>query len=548
MNNNENLNNNGIGANYNGNMNNSGMNVNYNTNSNNGTNSNYNTVPNNGINTNYSMQTNVSTKNKKGVKKSILIVLALVIVIGIGVFFLLKGFENGKSNVNLNAIFDPNKPIVVKNNGKYGYITSEGKTMIDPQYNSANDFYGDFAVVSIDNPDTNAYNETLYQIIDKKGNVKLKSDSYSGPKYYATYDLWVVDDILYDSKLNKVLAEGIEVSYISDGYFEYSDSAKNESGIITHKGKKIFTMPGTSVSAYISENEYTDEDLYASVKTYSDPKKEVVISLKTGDVLFTSEDAESYYISKEEDGIFIYYNHKDDTNGYRNRKYLFFANNKLAYQTNEVVDDVEVLDYKNQILEIDYGYDYEALGKTQRRYYYDAKNKKMLEQKPSTSTSIEDLEIDIIEQTYGFKKYSSSGKYGIMSRDKVIVPCEYDDIEYLDSNVFSYMKSKGKELVLLEKDKKLVLYNLKNSKSITTFHTSYIYDYDDSTFIKASLYAEDGYTTTGYIVYNLLSGKSMAFGKNDDISIGSNYVTIKRDGKKTYYNTDLKQIYVATES
>ena len=53
-----------------------------------------------------------------------------------------------------------------------------------------------------------------------------------------------------------------------------------------------------------------------------------------------------------------------------------------------------------------------------------------------------------------------------MSGDKVIVPCEYDDIEYLDINLFNYMKSKGKELVLLEKDRKLVLYNIKNSKYI----------------------------------------------------------------------------------
>ncbi len=515
---------------------------NTNSNINNMNNQNFNTAQNYGPNINQ----NNATKKPKG-KKTGLIILVLLILIGIGGFFVFKHFGTGKTDVDLNSIFDPNKPIIVKNNGKYGYITSEGKTMIEPQYNNVNDFYGDYAVVTVDNPNKDSYNETIYQIIDKKGNVKLSSESYSAPKYYSTYNLWVVDGILYDSKLSKVLGEGITVEYVSNGYFEYTDSLKNESGIMTYKGKKIFTMPGTSVSADISDNEYNKDDLYAAVKTYSDPEKEVIISLKTGDILFTSEDAESYYISEKDSGLFYYYNHKLD-DGYKNRKFLFFINNKLAYQTAEVVDEVEVYDYQNQILEIDYGYNYEELGKSQRTYYYDVKNKKMLDKRPSNSTSLDDLEIDLIEQTYGFKEYSSSGRYGIMSGDKVIVPCEYDDIEYLDINLFNYMKLKGKELVLLEKDRKLVLYNIKNSKSITTFNSSYIYDYDDSTFIKISLYEEDGYTTKGYTVYNLLSGKSMDFGKSDDISIGSNYVTIKKDGKKIYYNTNFKQIYVANES
>ena len=546
MNNNDSFNNNIVNQNYNHTPNNNisspTMNSNYNpTPNNNVINPNYNNIQNNnnGANVNYSNKLNNKNNSKK-----IMLILLVLILIGIGIFIFFKFFRDSNSTVDLNSIFDPNKPIVVKNDGKYGYITSEGKTMIEPQYKSANDFYGNYAIVSIDNPDTSAYNKTLYQIIDKKGNVKLTSDSYSGPKYYATYDIWVVDGVLYDSNLNRMLSEGINVEYIDYEYFEYTDSVKNESGIMTYKGKKIFTMPGTFISADISENEYNQEDLYASVKTYSDPEKEVVISLKTGDILFTSEDAENYYISEEDNGIFYYYNHTLD-DGYKNRKYLFFINNKLAYQTTEVVDDVEVYDYQNQILEIDYGYNYETLGKTQRRYYYDVKNKKMLTEKPSSSTT--NLELDLIEQAYGFKEYSNSGKYGLMSGNKVIVPCEYDDIEYLDINVFNYMKSKGKELVLLEKDKTLVLYNLKNSKTITTFNSSYIYDYDDSTFIKFSLYAEDGYATTGYTVYNLLSGKSMNFEKNDEISIGSNYVTHKKDGKTTYYNTDFKQIYIATE-
>lgn len=484
---------------------------------------------------------NIKNNSNKNIKNILLIIIGILIILGLCLLVYYKLFRNNKETVDLNTIFDPNKPIVVMNNGKYGYITSEGKTMIESQYKKANDFYGNYAIVSIDNPDTTAYNDTLYQIIDKKGNVKLSSN-YS-PKYYSNYDLWVVDGTLYDSNLNKMLSEGITVDYIDNGYFEYSDYVKEEAGIINYKGEKIFTIPETSIVADISENQYNDDDLYARVKTYSEPENEVVISLKTGDILFTSEDAESYYIIEEKNGLFYYYNHTLD-DGYKNKQYLFFINNKLAYQTTEVVDDVEVYDYENQILEINYGYDYKELGKSQRYYYYDVKNKKMLDTKPSKSNSLDNLEIDLIEQTYGFKEYSSSGKYGIMSGDKAIVPCEYDDIEYLEVNLFNYMKTKGKELVLLEKDKQLLLYNIKNSKVITTFNSKYLYDYDDSTFIKINIYAEDGYTTKGYTIYNLLSDKSMDFESSSDISIGSNYITVKKDNKKIYYNTDFKQIYV----
>ena len=491
------------------------------------------------------MNNNTTPKSKKSNLKIILIILALIII-GVVVFFLLNKSKDNSSTSNLNSVFEPNKPIIVKNNGKYGYITSEGETMIEPQYNSATDFYGDYAVVSVDNSDPMIYNDVIYELIDKQGNVKITAESYYSPKYYSDFDLWLIDGALYDSKLNRTLDEGITIEYIDYEYFTFEDVNKNESGIMTYKGKKVFTIPETYIYVDISQNEYNEEDLYASVRTYGDNEKEVIISIKTGEILFTSEDVDDFNLYEVGNGIFQYY---DSTlpDGYENRKYLYFIDNKLAYQTTDKVYDLEVYDYKNQILEIDYGYDYEELGKSQRIYYYDIKNKTMLEKRPSSSNSLDDLEINLTEQTYGFKEYSSSGKYGIMLGEKVIVPCEYDGIQYLDVNLFNYFKSKSKELVLLEKEGNLLLYDLKNSKTITTFNSSYINDYDNSTFIKYNIYENGEYMTKGYTVYNLLSGKSMNFELDNEISIGSNYIAVKKDNQKIYYNTDFKQIYVSKE-
>ena len=493
--------------------------------------------------TELSVQPRTQKKNKKII---ILTILILFTIAGLGVLTYFKFLGTNSTKTDLNIIFDPNKPIVINNNGKYGYITSEGKILIEPQYKTANEFYGDYAVVSVETPEASNYNNIQYQIIDKNGNVKLTSDSYKEPQYYSNYDVWVIDETLYDSNLNKVFPEEIKVEYIGYEYFKYRNPVKNEAGIMTYNGKKIFTMPVTSVYVDISANEYNKEDLYASVKTYGDPDREVIISLKTGDILFTSEDAESFYISEDENGIFHYYNHTLD-DGYENRKYLFFIDNKLAYETTETVDRIEVYDYQNQILEIEYDYDYETLGKSQRIYYYDVKNKKMLESIPESSVTLEDLELDLIEQTYGFKEYSIDAKYGIKSGEKVIVPCEYDDIEYFDKNIFNYMKSMGKELVLLRKNSKSILYNMTESKAITTFDSGYIYKYDYTTFINLKTYNEDMYTIKGYTIYNLLSDKSMDFDSESEITIGSNYIIVTKDNKKTYYNTDFKQIYVVTE-
>lgn len=91
------------------------------------------------------------------------------------------------------------------------------------------------------------------------------------------------------------------------------------------------------------------------------------------------------------------------------------------------------------------------------------------------------------------------------------------------------------------------LYDLKEGKNITSFDSRYVYDNYGSTFLKASLYSSSSYEEAGYIIYNLLSNKSMNFGKDDEVIIGSNYLVVKKDGKRTYYNTDFKQIHVSTD-
>ena len=104
--------------------------------------------------------------------------------------------------------------------------------------------------------------------------------------------------------------------------------------------------------------------------------------------------------------------------------------------------------------------------------------------------------------------------------------------------------SKKQDLVLLEKDDVTTLFNLKNKKELVSFDSTSVYDYSTSTFIKATIYG-DGYTKKNIIIYNILSGKSMTFEADKDVSIYSNYIVVEEDDSDIYYNTNLEQIYVA---
>ena len=478
---------------------------------------------------------------KKGLSKKIILIILGILIIALGVltFFYFKGRSSSGEAMNLSAVFDPNKPIPVLKNDKYGYISSDGEVMIEPKYNTASDFYGDYAIVTIDKPaDSTLYGTDIYQVIDKKGNVNASSEIYSSPEYVSEYDIWIINGILYNSNLKQITKEGITVGYESNGYLVYTDVINSNSGIMNHKGKIVFSWELDNIYADINSNEYDDE-LYAVVTSYGDPEVEAVISLKTGDTLYSLSDADNYIISSEENGVFYSFN----SNNYDDKTWFYFYDNKLAYQTKENIDGLYVYDYDKQIIQLDYGYWYENAGKSERYYYYDVKNEKMLTEEP-TRVNSDELELDLMELAYGYKEFSSNGKYGLIAKDKIVLPCEYDSINFVGEALFNYMKNEhNQELILLERDDKTVLMDLKTQKALTTFDSTYVHDSTGTTFLKASIYED--WNTTGYIIYNVISGKSMTVDVNDTYSINSNYITITKDNKKTYYNTKLEQIYVA---
>ena len=482
----------------------------------------------------------VAPTPKKGMNKKILIPIIAVAAVALIVVALLVvpkffGGSGADELAKAKIVLDTDRPIPIEEDGKYGFISSKGKVIIEPKYESVGDFYGDYAVVAVESDDD--IWDYQYQVINQKGKEQLKEAVYLEPEYYPEYGIWVIDGKLYNEKLKQTSAEGEEIDYIGQGYLTYSNMDKNKSGIMTASGKKIWSWDGWSIDASISENEYGDDDLYATVNSYLDDEQEVIVSLKKKKIVYELEDRENHNIMEEDNGVFEIYN----TDTYDTHTYLYFCNGKLAYESKDSeLEGIEIYDYEKQIIQLYYGYDedYDSVYK-----YYDAKKGKEVD-KSTLEEKDEYEDEDLYELKYGFKPFESSYKYGIIAGDQILVQSKYEDVHFLEYNIFLYMKEvKNKELALFETEKEMILMNVKNQKEIAKFDADYVGMSQTSSFLNFSHY----YETDKYIVYNLITGEQKEFDEDVEIELGSNYITVEDDDKITYYNTKLESIYTVED-
>ena len=147
--------------------------------------------------------------------KITLIVVSIVVLLGISFLILKKG---KKGNLNY-AIFDQNKPIIIKKDGKYGYINTSGKVIVEPKYEDVRNFNGNYAIV-YEMVKTDDGEKKLCKIIDKNGKVKItpQEDGYCSIEYISDYNIYIIDNKLYDSNLQKLSSDDKNVKYNKDGY------------------------------------------------------------------------------------------------------------------------------------------------------------------------------------------------------------------------------------------------------------------------------------------------------------------------------------------
>lgn len=465
-------------------------------------------------------------KNKKHGKTILLIVIAIALVIALafGIKFIMG--HNKTVDKNIESTFDLNALIRIKKDDKYGYIDSNGKFVIQPQYTYATSFTGNYAMVSLET-EVDGKKRDVYQLIDKAGTVKATADYSSDIKYFKDYDVWLINKQLYNGSLKKLSADGIKVDDADYGYFKWTNDNYTTGGIMNSSGKITYTYKFETGESYIhidthKKNKYV-KNIYCTANVEN--MKYAIVNCDTGKVIYDYSDK---YISSNGNNIFKI--SRKDT--YEFISTLYIQDDEIVFQSSNKNVSLYYSDYGYiQITDDDKDYD-------QKYSYIDLSSGQIVTQKPANSTNL-NMNLNEWEEYTSIKKFSCDTKYGLMSDDKVKIPCEWSYISYLDLPIYKYLSSKGKEYVIASKDNKSYLLNLKDGKTVAEFNDNYVYNVSGTTFI----YYTENSDSDNKIVYNLVTGKSLSIESGTSLKIYSNYITFKKDGKLNYYNADLKLIY-----
>lgn len=478
-------------------------------------------------------QNNMQPQTKKSKTLPIILgVVGAVIAVVVCVILLLNmsPSEERKEKQLIDDIFNPKQLIKVKSNTeeKYGYINTEGKFEIEPKYDDATDFKGDYAVVRAE-IETEGLTRSVYQIIDKKG--KVKKQANLNIEYIDDNGTWIIDGELYDSKMKKVSPAGVRVSHKEDNYYLWINDEKKTAGVMNEKGKATYTYTfqsgENSIYLTIPSIDETLKEKYCVVNVED---KYGIINCDTGVVVHELSETR---VSSNTDNVF----ELKDPDTYAFKEIMYIQNDKKMYSSTS--EEVDLYYYPGYVSIRDGSKDL-----SERYTYLHTATGEIKNERPSTSYDDDDDEEDVTnewEKLTGNKVFScGSDGYGLMNNEKITLPCEWEDLEYLEVRLYKYLKANKKEYIYGEKDDKWYLISIPEKKAIVEFNASRLTKKEESTFI----YYTDK-DTSNKKVYNLLTNKSLNVDSEQYLTVYSNYITVKDYSDKIlkYYNTNLECIY-----
>ncbi len=469
----------------------------------------------NNPNIGYNVIPNDNPPIKKGNKKKWLFIiggiLLLIIAFIIG-YNLLK-----KDKPKHNPLFEEDTLIKVKKDDKYGYINTEGEFVIKPIYIEADDFNGDYAVVKIAPKDDK---EMPYKVINNKGEIKAEVASLYSIEYYPKENVWLINEALYNSSLKKLSPDNVKVLDLIDGYLKWENKDGKSAGIMNTEGKIVYTYKFKdgeySLRITPSVTDKTLKERYCIVTI--DYDKNEIVNCDTGKVVYklTNEN-----IANQDNNIFKTY----EDSSYNYKSLIYIQDDKIAYETN---DKNVRMSYNLQ--------GYVIIDDGGKRSYLNVETGKIGSDMPKDLNNDELTEWELLT---GITKKKCDDGYGLVKNNDEVLACKWDKIEYLDNDLYEYLLSKDKNYVIAQKDDKTSIINLDNGKVVKEFDTISLTINNESTFI----YYYD-VATNKKIIYNLVTEKSLKSEVESYIDPYANYVVIKDNNKRYYYNTDFKLIYV----
>lgn len=479
---------------------------------------------------------------KSYLKKSLAASLAALITLGS--VSILGGCGNSSSDEDnpINLLEDT--PIKIREGEKHGFVDSSGKIIVEPVYDYATEFYNGYACVGKDTGDF----ERVYKIVDKNGN-----DVITAEKDISCIDnkCWVIDDTLYDLDLQKISDDGIIGERIGDNYFTFDDIEKNKTfGVIDYKGKKIFKSKTASESDYLyvdtSYNSQYDEE-YAVFdivehKFSGNQEKWGIYSPQSNKMIYDFQS--EYNISDNNDNLFSLSDPKEES---EMAKYIFIRNDEVFYESEPTEAYVGFEDDGGYIL---------CFSEDNKTTYYNiftketSKNEDDLRLSDDDFKNIEGAEIFIDEEfrepLYEGSEYivfEKDDKYGLAKGEEVILPAEYDDVNWGRDFIYTTEKQSGQQIIFFSKENKdneviVSEYDLKSGKIVNEFNGKDGFSSFDSIFCRFDDYQKNEQTVTNYF-----TGKSATFSKDDLIQRFSNYFIVLSETTSEVYNADLEKIY-----
>lgn len=523
---------------------------------------------------------NITPKNAKiSFKKPTIIfpVIAFIFVSILGMYI----FVN-------NSKADTNDLIKIEENGKYGYIDTEGTVITRAKYVYGTDYYKGHAVVKNEN--------NLYGVLNSKGVLEIPFGNYYyiglfGNRYIASK---VTKDGLKQAMLDSNLEELTSFKYDTVSYAKsgvYLFTRDETMGILNKEGKEIFTFKVDEVDDKNIDIEISPvtedtglENRYAKIKVND---SSAIINLKTGKIAYnyTLDDIEVlknnvFYIkSKDANENSTYIVVGDETIKLKTNKYqrvrvedlnsniaicvnddtsLSFVNlsNKQTINENTTNDY-----YYGDGLILEKTYDFERNREVYNILSYKGKEGSFDTYKPVSNEFVNDmLNIRVNENKYnyinkegklandssydlitdynekGYAIVANDNTYGVINRKgKEVVKLSYENIEYLDDDIYKLLsESYKKDLFLFtDKNSNYGIVNSKNKVEIDSIYDRVDYITDKYPIILVTYEGDD-------LLLNLATSKELPIKiSSGDIVVKSNYILVG----DAYYNYSGKLIY-----
>ena len=498
------------------------------------------------------------------------IAFAFVSILGIYIFL-----NNAKAdNVNL---------IKIEEKAKTGYIDNSGEVIVKPKYLYGTDYYKGYAVVK-------NYN-SLYGILDSKGKTKIAFGNIFTATLYG--NRYVVSKFTSDGLKMGLLNENLDeltrfkydnLTYSKSGVFIFT---RDETmGIMNSDGKEIYTykvdeVDDRNISIEISNlTEGNDSDLYAKIKINS---SSTIINTTIGKEVYKYTlddinvlDNNVFYI-KNSSGKNKYFIIKNDKVVYESSDYKRIrvenlnSNIAIGIKEDASIDYINIIDKKviNNDESIKYTYSDGVILKEQ--YNFNAKkimytiytpskefgtfsdlkpydNKyvngylkiktendkyEFVNKKGNVITKKEYEELSDFNKN-GYAIVSNDNLYGVIdSKGKEIIDEKYDEIIFLNDNLFKNVKKISKnELFIFKENNK---YGIINSDGKVVIKANY----DDFDTITTKYPIIEGTYNGEKFLINLNTLKELSIKVSDKVEIYDNYII----SSLNYYNYNGEQIY-----